>query len=64
MINDKDKKKVQEFLKTYPNPIVKVTSTMDDGFISIIHPIRSICGPELMCSHKTMTHLYRVMDNR
>ena len=49
MSDIKNEKQVREFLSEYPNPMIKVSTTIKDGYISCIRPVPTICGPELYC---------------
>ena len=57
MINDNCKIEVREFLIDYPSLVIRVATTMKDGYVTCIKPIKNICGPELMCSPATDKYL-------
>ena len=57
MINKDCKAEVEEFLILHPSPAIRTATTIKDGYISCIHPIKTICGAELICSPKTKRYL-------
>ena len=61
MINEECKKEVEEFLKEHPRPSIRTATTMYDGFVSCIKPVKTICGAELMCSPKTKAALTKML---
>lgn len=61
MIYEADKIKVKEFLAEHPNPSIRLATTMYDGYVVCIKPMRTICGAELMCSPKTKPSLMKLL---
>ena len=62
MINEDCAIEVIEFLDKYPSPPIKVASTMRDGYVTCIEPIKTICGAELYCSPKTEGALRKLLN--
>lgn len=40
-----------DFLGKYPSPAIRACSTIKIGYISLIKPIKTICGPEIICNY-------------
>jgi len=57
MINEKCKEEVREFLMQHSTPAIRVATTMRDGYVACIYPVKTICGAELMCSPNTKRYL-------
>jgi hypothetical protein len=53
MIDIKNTEEVLEHLEKHGNSPVTIASTIKDGYVSCIGPVKTICGPEFMCSSKT-----------
>lgn len=49
----KNKEEIKGFMLKYPNLSITTATTIREGFVSCIGPVKTICGPELMCNPKT-----------
>tara|TARA_R110000782_G_C14544768_1_gene384234 strand:- start:283 stop:468 length:186 start_codon:yes stop_codon:yes gene_type:complete len=58
----KNRHEVLEFIKEYPAAPIRTALTMRDGYVTLIKPIPTICGAEMMCSNATRVFLERVAD--
>jgi hypothetical protein len=56
-INEKCKAEVKNFLMHHNTPTIHTSTTIKDGYVSCINPIKTICGAELICSPKTKKYL-------
>ena len=61
MINEQCKEKVIQFLKSYPDPLVKVASTIIDDHAQCIKPINTICGAEIYCAENAYSDVMRLI---
>lgn len=59
---DKDKQmnELKEFLKDHPAPRIRAASTIREGFIVLIRPIKTICGPEVHCAIDMIHEVRRI----
>jgi len=48
-MNNEQKEKLKIFLREYPNPMVRVITTLKPSCVSFIKPVRGIFGPEIHC---------------
>lgn len=53
MIIEESKLELIEFLEKHPNADFTCITTIKDGYVSCIKPIKTICGAEVHCSSKT-----------
>ncbi len=61
MIKQRYKEEVMDFLKHYPSPSIRTATTMYNGCVVCIAPVRGICGAEVMCSPQTRESLVRLI---
>lgn len=63
MIRQQCETEVKDFLKHYPAPTIRTATTMYNGYVVCIAPIKGICDAELMCSPATRDPLVELIRN-
>ena len=61
MIRSTCREDVIDFLKHYPSPTIRTATTMYNGYVVCIAPVKGICGAELMCSPATRESLVKLI---
>ena len=57
----KNIEEVQTFLSAHNHCALVISTTMHDGFVTCVKPIKYVCGAELICSPNTFDLLERVV---
>jgi hypothetical protein len=59
----KNKDEVLDHLKNYGDSPIIMASTIKDGYVSCVGPVKTICGPEFYCNANTISSLNNMIDS-
>lgn len=62
MLKENLKADLIKFVSEYPDAIIKTATTMYDGYVSLIKPIKTICGAEIYCSPNTYDEVKNIIS--